>query len=148
MTDKATFQTRLFLIIAKTNLTRLLIKQTKLSDFFRRKKRKFQNMRDASRSHFVALKSYNVKLYLYIKLSCHFPFQHAENACVLRTIGIYLQAVWANPRFISSNQGKNATLCVAISLGIFLFKIENACVKNLKRDVTTSLKVHVTDDKN
>ena len=35
-------------------------------------------------------------------------FTHAENACILRTIDTYLQAVRANPRFISSNQGKNA----------------------------------------
>ena len=42
------------------------------------------------------------------KLSCHFPFTHAENTCILRTIDTYLQAVWANTRFFSSNQGKNA----------------------------------------
>ena len=43
-----------------------------------------------------------------LKLSCDTPFTHAENACVLRTIDTYLQAVWANSRLISSNQGKNA----------------------------------------
>ena len=47
-----------------------------------------------------------------LKLSCHFQFTHAENACILRTIDTYLQAVWANSRFISSNQGKNATQCI------------------------------------
>jgi len=50
----------------------------------------------------------------------HFPFRYAENACVLRTIDTYLQAVWANPRIISSKQGKNAMLWVAFWLGIFL----------------------------
>jgi len=51
---------------------------------------------------------------------------HAGNACVLRTIDIYLQALWANPRFISSNQGKNAMLCFAFSIGKFVlnFKIQ------------------------
>jgi len=46
-----------------------------------------------------------------------------ENTCVLRTIDIYLQAVWANPSFITSNQGKNAMLCIAFSIGKFLLKL-------------------------
>ena len=55
-------------------------------------------------------------------------FQHAICACVFR-------ASWAEPRFISSNQGKNATQCLEFSLGIFLFENENACIKKLKRRV-------------
>jgi len=61
---------------------------------------------------------------------------HAENACISRTVDIYLQAVWANPRFITSNQGKNTMLCLAFSIGKFLSKlkihaskkVETACV--------------------
>ena len=64
-----------------------------------------------------------------IKLSSHFPFMHAENACILKTIHTFLQAVWAYPRFISSNQGKNAMQCIAFWLGIFLFKIEKALLQ-------------------
>jgi hypothetical protein len=37
-----------------------------------------------------------------------------------------------------NNQGKNASLCVAFRLEIFLFKIEIACGKKLKRRVTPS----------
>jgi len=49
-----------------------------------------------------------------------------KNACILRTIDIDLQAAWANPRFISSNQGKNFNRKI-------LIKIENVqvCVKNV-----------------
>ncbi len=39
-----------------------------------------------------------------------------------------------------NNQGKNAPQCIAFWLEIFLFKIEIACGKKLKRRVTTSLK--------
>ncbi len=42
-----------------------------------------------------------------VKLSSHLPFTHVENACILRTFHRYFQAVWSNPRFNSSNQGKN-----------------------------------------
>ena len=61
---------------------------------------------------------------------------HAENTCALRTIDTYLQAVWANSRLISSNQGKNATQCIVFWLGIFLFKIENA----LRQRVETGIR--------
>jgi len=67
-----------------------------------------------------------------LKLSCHFPFTHEENAWILRTIGIYLHVVWVNPRFISSNQGKNAMLCIAFSIGKFLFKLKMQCVKKVE----------------
>jgi hypothetical protein len=66
-----------------------------------------------------------------LKLSCHFLFTHADNAWIFRTIDIYLQAVWANPRFISSNQGKNATLQIAFSIGKFLFKLKTHVTKKL-----------------
>jgi hypothetical protein len=42
-----------------------------------------------------------------------------------------------------NNQGKNALQCVAFWLEIFLFKIEIACGKKLKRRVATSPKWHV-----
>ena len=49
----------------------------------------------------------------------------AENAYIFRTIDIYLQTVWANPRFISSNQGKNAMLYVLhFSIGKFLLNLK------------------------
>ena len=49
---------------------------------------------------------------------------------------------WQQFFFTSSNQGKNATLCVTFWLGLFLFEIENACVKKLKQDATTSLSTY------
>ena len=48
------------------------------------------------------------------KPSCDIAFTHAENACVFR-------ASWAKPRFIPSNQGKNAMLCIEFWLGIFSY---------------------------
>jgi len=37
------------------------------------------------------------------------------------------------------NQGKNATLCAAFRLGIFLFENKHACVKKLKQRGPTQL---------
>jgi len=55
-----------------------------------------------------------------------------ENAWVLKTIDINLQAIWANPRFISSYQGKNAMLWVAFSIGKFQLKLKCVCQKNVE----------------
>jgi len=52
------------------------------------------------------MKENKFEVVLLLKLSCHFPFTPVENACILRTIDIYLKAVWAYLRFITSNQGK------------------------------------------
>jgi hypothetical protein len=60
---------------------------------------------------------------------------HVENTCVFR-------ASWAIPRLFSlvfNNLGKNAPQWVAFWLEIFLFKIDIACGKKLKRHVATSL---------
>jgi hypothetical protein len=59
----------------------------------------------------------NPKQFLqYLKQSCHFPFTHAEFAWILRTIDNYIQAVKANLRLISLNQGKNAMQSVRLSI--------------------------------
>ena len=51
------------------------------------------------------------------------------NVCVLRTIDTNIQAVQANPRFISLNQGKNATLCIAFLVkNTFIFEIRDAAM--------------------
>ncbi len=61
-------------------------------------------------------------------------FRHPVYACGKHMhVRTYFQAVPANRRFFSTNQSKIATLCVAFWLEIFLFKIENACVKKLKQ---------------
>jgi len=57
---------------------------------------------------------------------------HAENVCFLRTIDIYLQAVWANPRFITINQGKNVMLCHCIFNKKIPVKIENTRIKKVE----------------
>ncbi len=74
-----------------------------------------------------------------LKAGLHIPFTHVENACILSTIGTYIQAVKANPRLILSKQGKNVPQYVAFSFENFLFKIKIACSKKLKRDVPMSL---------
>ncbi len=56
-----------------------------------------------------------------------------KNTSILRIIDTYIQAVQANPRFVSSLQS------VVFSIEIFLVKIEIACCKKLKWGVTRSL---------
>ncbi len=58
-------------------------------------------------------------------------FTHAEIPFIFRTIDTYIQAFQANPRFISSNQGKNALKNNAFLIGILLYKIEITCSKKL-----------------
>ena len=47
-----------------------------------------------------------------LKPSCDTLFTHAVNDCVFGALDTYISAAWANPRFISSNQGKNAMPCI------------------------------------
>ena len=54
---------------------------------------------------------------------------HAIYAC---RKGICFQSQQGQTKFFLINQGKHAQQCVMFSLEIFLFKIENACVKKLK----------------
>ncbi len=51
----------------------------------------------------------------FVNLHCHFLFMDAEKAFILRTIDTSIGAGKANPRLISSNQGKNAMQCNAIA---------------------------------
>jgi hypothetical protein len=62
-------------------------------------------------------------------------FTHAEIPFIFRTKDTCVRPFQANPRFISSNQGKNAMKRNAFLIGIFLFKIEITCSKKLQWDV-------------
>jgi DNA-directed RNA polymerase subunit E'/Rpb7 len=59
-----------------------------------------------ARDHFVEKKAFqevtetSLEKNVFVKVYFNIPFMHAENACNLKTIDIYSQSVWANPRFI------------------------------------------------
>ena len=74
------------------------------------------------------LKSIGIGLKIELKAEMQHTIYTCKNAFVFR-------ASWAKPRLFFDNQGKNAQHSVKFSLGIFLFKNENACFKNLKRCV-------------
>ena len=77
----------------------------------------------------------NLSLYKLNQIATSHLHTHAENASILKAIGTYIQAVKANPRFISSNQRKNAMRYVLIRHII----IENTVIKKLKWDVAMRL---------
>ncbi len=51
---------------------------------------------------------------------------------------IHSQSQLGQTKVVVDNQGKNALVLVAYSIGIFLFKIEIECGKKLKQDVKVS----------